>query len=564
MTTKTSNQQNNPHKAVAYARFSSEHQREESIDAQLRVIRDYADKNGIIIVHEYIDRAISARSDQRPEFQKMIADAKKHGFSSVIVHKLDRFSRDRYDSAHYRHELKKHGVAVRSVIENLDDSPESVILQSVIEGMNEYYSRNLARETMKGLKENALNGKHTGGSPPLGYRVNPETKRIEIDENEAQAVKLIFELAGKGIPYAAMVDCLNARGYRTKRGAEFNSTSLHDILVNQKYIGICIYNKRVSPSVCNSSKVFKDESEWIVRDDVYPPLVDRALFDSIRQRIKSRRMGNSSHSKEIYLLSGKIRCGVCGRAYCGEKKRNGKGIVTYSYFCNSRNRSHTHDCSNPMITRNIIEGFVLQQLSDYVFSDSAAERLANSYNRYLLEQNSEATNQIQALKKEISALNYKISSTVDMLIEVKSSALKQKLVELEARKSVAENELELLTSNLGVNQVTLDELEEVFAKIRRTLMNGTLKNLKRLIDIYVHEVVVYPERVVVTFNLFPDIPPKPKNKDKDCPEEGQTSDFDSFPAEMTIDFERSKYIQASDNMRAAILNRIRDTDNTNE
>lgn len=148
----------------------------------------------------------------------MIHDAKSGRFEVVLVHKLDRFSRDRYDSAHYRHELKKHGVAVRSVIENLDDSPESVILQSVIEGMNEYYSRNLARETMKGLKENAYSGKHTGGMPPLGYRVNPETTRIEIDEHEAMAVRLIFSMADSGAKYPAILAELKARGFRTKTG----------------------------------------------------------------------------------------------------------------------------------------------------------------------------------------------------------------------------------------------------------------------------------------------------------------------------------------------------------
>lgn len=210
------NQPSTPLKAVSYARFSSDNQREESIDAQQRAISDFAARNGIEIVAEYVDRAYSARSDQRPEFQQMISDAKSGRFQVVLVHKLDRFSRDRYDSAYYRHELKKHGVTVRSVIENLDDSPESVILQSVIEGMNEYYSRNLARETMKGLKENAYNGKHTGGMPPLGYRVDPETMKIKIDENEANAVRLIFSMADEGKKYPDILAELKSRGFRTK------------------------------------------------------------------------------------------------------------------------------------------------------------------------------------------------------------------------------------------------------------------------------------------------------------------------------------------------------------
>lgn len=321
------NQPSTPLKTASYARFSSDNQREESIDAQQRAISDFAARNGIEIVAEYVDRAYSARSDQRPEFQQMISDAKSGRFQVVLVHKLDRFSRDRYDSAYYRHELKKHGVTVRSVIENLDDSPESVILQSVIEGMNEYYSRNLARETMKGLKENAYNGKHTGGMPPLGYRVDPETMKIKIDENEANAVRLIFSMADEGKKYPDILAELKSRGFRTKMGKTFTSTSVHDILRNEKYIGICVYNRRVSQSVANNSRKFKDKSEWIVRDDVYPPLIDREQFNRIQERMKRRRISNQAHPKEVYLLSGKIHCGLCGRAYCGERKTNGKGII---------------------------------------------------------------------------------------------------------------------------------------------------------------------------------------------------------------------------------------------
>ncbi len=179
-------------KAVLYARFSSDNQREESIEAQLRAIHEYCERNGIIVIREYCDRAKSATTDDRPEFLQMIADAKNGGFDFVIVHKLDRFSRNRYDSAHYKKELKKCNVAVLSVLENLDDSPESVILESVLEGMSEYYSKNLAREVMKGMKESALQCRPLGGKPPYGYQINPQTCRYEVKESEAQAVKLIF------------------------------------------------------------------------------------------------------------------------------------------------------------------------------------------------------------------------------------------------------------------------------------------------------------------------------------------------------------------------------------
>lgn len=141
--------------AVAYPRYSSDNQREESINAQMGAIEEYCQRKGYTLVGTYPDEAKSATTDQRPNFQRMMKDSEKGMFDVVIVHKFDRFARDRYDSAYYKRLLKKNGVRLESVLEQLDDSPESVILESVLEGMAEYYSKNLAREARKGMLENA-------------------------------------------------------------------------------------------------------------------------------------------------------------------------------------------------------------------------------------------------------------------------------------------------------------------------------------------------------------------------------------------------------------------------
>lgn len=193
-------------KAVAYTRFSSDLQREESIDAQVRAIRQFAEQNGYALQKVYADRGISGTTDNRPQFQQMIDDAKAEKFDAVIVHKLDRFSRNRADSAIYRQVLSKHGIKLISVLENFNDSPESIMLQSVIEGYNEYYSKNLRREVMKGLKENALSCRHTGGTPCLGYDVDKTTMKLVINEYEAGAVRLIFQMYLEGNGYTAIID----------------------------------------------------------------------------------------------------------------------------------------------------------------------------------------------------------------------------------------------------------------------------------------------------------------------------------------------------------------------
>ena len=204
-------------RAVAYARYSSNNQRQESLDAQIRAIKEYCGRKQYALINTYADEALTGTSDQREQFLQMITDSKQKQFDLVIVHKLDRFSRNRYDSAIYKRELRKNNVRVCSVLENLDDSPESVLLESVIEGVSEYYSRNLAREVMKGMRETAYQCKHTGGRPPFGYQVNQETKRYEIVEAEAKAVRLIFQsvLSGKG--YKPIIQELNNLGYTTRK-----------------------------------------------------------------------------------------------------------------------------------------------------------------------------------------------------------------------------------------------------------------------------------------------------------------------------------------------------------
>ena len=206
--------------AVAYARFSTDMQREESIEAQVRAIEEYCSKNGYNLIKVFADRGISGTKDNRPEFQKMIDECKQpdniRKFDVVIVHKLDRFARNRFDSAIYKKVLKENNIKLYSVLENLNDSPESVILESVLDGMSEYYSLNLAREVQKGKCENAYKCKFNGGYTPLGYDINPQTHEYVINEKEAKTIKKIFNLYINGHSLIDITIFLNKNGYKTK------------------------------------------------------------------------------------------------------------------------------------------------------------------------------------------------------------------------------------------------------------------------------------------------------------------------------------------------------------
>ena len=230
-------------KAVIYARYSSDNQREESIEGQLRECKEYAERNGILVLQSYIDRALSAKTDNRPEFQRMIRDSAKGLFDTVLVWKLDRFARNRYDSAHYKSQLRKNGVKVVSATESIADGPEGIILESMLEGMAEYYSAELAQKVNRGMRENALKARSNGGTIPLGYRLDEE-HRLKIDPLTAPVVREVFQRYADGENLRTIIRSLNERGIRTSRNYPFRHSSFNTMLKNRKYIGEKVNFKR--------------------------------------------------------------------------------------------------------------------------------------------------------------------------------------------------------------------------------------------------------------------------------------------------------------------------------
>ncbi len=206
-------------KAVIYARYSCDNQREESIEGQLRECRDFAAKKDMTVVGTYIDRAMSAKTDNRPEFQRMIAESGKNMFDTVIVWKLDRFARNRYDSARYKMQLRKNGVKVVSATEVISEGAEGIILESVLEGYAEYYSAELSEKVIRGMTENALKKQYNGGNVPTGYYID-EQKHYQIDKLVAPFVREAFQMYINNRPIKDIVAYLNeitSRPARTSR-----------------------------------------------------------------------------------------------------------------------------------------------------------------------------------------------------------------------------------------------------------------------------------------------------------------------------------------------------------
>ena len=359
-------------RAALYARFSSDNQRSESIDAQIRAMKAYCAQRHIAIVETYIDEAKSATTDRRPSFQQMIADSSSHTFNILLVHKLDRFARNRYDSAVYKRELRKNGVTVYSVLENLDNSPESVMMESVLEGMSEYYSQNLAREVMKGMRETALQCKHTGGKPPLGY----VSRKLVINPQEAEAVRLIFSMYGEGCGYSEVLAALHEAGYKTKNGKEFMKNSLYSILTNPKNSGIYVFNRSSAKTITGTrnTHLLKDNEEIISIEGGVPQIVDERTFTQVQRRIDSnKRIGLRNKAKTVYLLAGKVVCNVCGRSMTGNTRYSDRNKDKYvTYRCPSKH----FICNNKEISQEYLDRFVVAMLEIHIFNDAAIQRIA--------------------------------------------------------------------------------------------------------------------------------------------------------------------------------------------
>ncbi len=376
-------------KAAAYARFSSTNQRDESIDAQLRAIRGYADDNDIEIVREYIDRAKTGTNADRENFQEMLRDSADGDFEVVIVHKLDRFARNRIDSAISRKILKDNGVNLVSVIEHFDDSPESIIIEGLMESLNEYYSANLSREVRKGMKENALDCRYTGGYVPLGYSID-DSGHYRINEDEAPIIRGIFASVLQGMSYNDIQKELSDKGMKTRTGQPFGKNSLYSILTNEKYAGVYIYNREVSKNASGKRNSHKNKPpEEIIRvEGGVPSIVTREEFDAVQEILAKRKRTKRerSDSTETYLLTGKIFCGECGGRYCGNRQYSGrKKTLYYSYRCNVRSRKGGAVCHNREISRSSLESYVLKLLANVLFDKKRLPAIIEEYNKSILQ-----------------------------------------------------------------------------------------------------------------------------------------------------------------------------------
>ena len=481
-------------KAVGYCRYSSSNQREESIEAQIRAIEQYCKTKGIELIRFYKDEAISGTSiKDRESFLEMISDSKTGEFELVIVHKYDRFARNRYDHAIFERKLNGNNVLLISVLEELNDSPESIILKSVLTGMNEYYSLNLSREVKKGKKENALKGVHNGGLPPLGYDLD-ENKKYIVNQEEAKIVRLIFSLAYQGLTYADIANTLNEQGYKNKSGSNFKKTSIRDTLLNMKYIGIYFLGLKN-----RKGTYLKDP---LIIENSHEAIVEKSVFYKVQERFKISKNKPRKRKENYYLLTSHCTCGLCGAAYVGGyRTKNRYGTVYYGYQCRTR-KNNTKSCKNRYIRKENLEKAIVYAIKTEILSDKNIKIISKDlYN--ILRKGFDKSKEIEKCKKEIEKWNNKSLKLLEKNLEgvildeifcIKNQEINQELNLLKSKLySLQESNGKSFTKE-GI-EIYLHNLKNRFnEKIDRSI-----------IELFVKDIKIFPDNVIVTLRKLPNL-----------------------------------------------------------
>ena len=471
-----------------YLRYSSQNQTEASIEGQREVCQEYAKLRKYNIVCEYIDRAHSATTDNRPEFKRMIKDSSKGIFDAVLVYQFDRFARNRLDSQKYKHLLKKNNVMVLSAREEIPEDASGILMESVLEGMAEYYSVELGQKVFRGMKTNASKCYYNGGSVPLGLKLEvvekiqtagktKEKKRFVIDEEKAPIVKTIFEKFNKGESMINIIKYLNKLGIKTSKNKPFNKNSIRRILENKKYIGIYSYDGVDTP-------------------DAIPRIISDDLFYKVQDKLgKYRCAPGRQKARTEYLLTTKLFCGYCENMMVGVAGTSKNGTLHNYYTCKGRK---TCGCKKTNIKKTYIEDIVVDMARE-VLTDEEIPIIAKNVVEYA---ESHDNSDLKYLQDKLKDLNRQNESLTNSLKYCEVDAVRKTIIdEMTKIENEKINTLEAIKEE--EKNHTYIEYDKVVYFLEQ-MRNGDINDMRyrqRLINCFINKVFLWDDKIITTFNI---------------------------------------------------------------
>lgn len=460
---------------VIYARYSSHAQKEESIEQQIEECMAFAALNKIKIVQVYPDKAISGKTDKRPQFQKMMRDAEKRGFSVVIAYKSNRIARNMLHALEYENRLAQYGIETLYAKEEFGNTAAGRFALRTMMNVNQFYSENMAEDIRRGMRDNAENCK-VNGAIPLGY-VKGEDGKFAIEQSEADIVREIYRRVLEGETYVDIANDLNARGIKTKQKNLWNKGSFHRLLVNDAYIGVYRHS-------------------GFVKDDGIPPILEKEVYYAMQNYLTTKKNPRGKHREcNDYLLTGKLRCGYCESFMVGISGTSKTGDKHYYYTCNDRRTGG--GCKKENVRKDYIEYVIADLTRRFILRDDVIEWIADSAMEVLKTSGSEA--EISAMESEL-ADNRKAAKNIMNAIEqgIITATTKDRLLELEADISALERSITLAKA---ANSDQVIEKERIIYSLEK-LRSGDVHSVeyqKRLIDTFVKEVYLWDDDIRIDY-----------------------------------------------------------------
>ena len=356
--------------AALYARVSSDKQDVDlSVAAQLRALRDYADKNGYLVCREYVDEAESGRVADRPQFRRMLDEARKPEapFKEILVWKFSRFTRKREHAVAFKSMLRRRGIRVVSITEQADDTPTGKLLEAIIESVDDFYSENLAQEVTRGMREAASRGFWVTSYAPYGYRRvhvqdGPKKRpRLDLDPPADAVVRRVFDMALRGKSILDITKTLNSEGIPTTNGKKWLKTTVHTMLDNEAYTGAVVWGTNA-----------KDGQPPVRVEDAHPAIVSKREFRRVKRLLASRapKKVNPRSASSPYLLSGLLKCETCGKAMTAAEAKSGR--YTY-YVCQSVLKRGSGACRTPRLNAKNLESIIVGVIRDCILTVESQE-----------------------------------------------------------------------------------------------------------------------------------------------------------------------------------------------
>ncbi len=490
--------------AALYARVSSDRQDVDlSVSAQLRALKEYAKANDYSVAREYVDEAESGRVADRPQFREMIEEGgkPKAPFDVILVWKFSRFTRKREHAVAFKSQLRRKGIRVVSITEQAEDNATGRLLEGIIESVDEYYSENLAQEVVRGMREAASRGFFLGSNAPFGYRKikvsdgAKERPTLEVDPATAPVVRELFEKSLRGSGLKELCKELNERGI-TNRGKHWYKGTLHYVLRNEAYTGTAVWGK--------ASK--GQEAQDPVRvERAWPALVSRELFEDVQQAMSERapKVQRPGRVGSKFLLSGLLKCGVCGRPYSAQGAKSGQFAY---YICGTLFREGAGTCSARYLNAPRLETFVVEKIRERILNEETIVALVTLVAEEIDAMAGELSGRLEVVEAELSDVRkrleklYEAIETSELTLEVLSPrimSLRHREEQLEAAREDAETQLE----QRRVELPNTEEIARYVADFRDFLKDGTIPERKALIRNFVEGIEVMGDEATLTYTV---------------------------------------------------------------